>query len=136
MPDHICLIVDDEPSIREYLRTILQRERIQCLEADSAAQALRIIQKLDGRLDLIVSDIKMPGEMDGIDLAHSVRQSFPAVPVILVSGYADADAVKQAAAMFVFIHKPFVLEAILAAVRKVVGFVDSTSSEAIAEEGV
>jgi two-component system NtrC family sensor kinase len=136
-PDRICLIVDDEPSIRTYLRAILQREQIQSLEADSAAQALQIVQKLNGRLDLIVSDIKMPGEMDGIDLAHSVRQSFPAVPVILISGYADAEAVKQAAAMFEFIQKPFVPEAILVAVKKVVGAVDAKASHTlIADEGV
>jgi DNA-binding NtrC family response regulator len=128
MPDRICLIVDEEPSIRAYLRAILQRERIQSLEADNAPQALRIIQKLNGRLDLIVCDIKMPGEMDGIDLAYSVRQSFPGVPVILISGYADVDAVKQAASSFEFIQKPFVPEAILVAVKKLVGFVDSTSS--------
>ena len=53
MSDRICLIVDDEPSIRTYLRAILQRERIQSLEADNAAQALSIIHKLGGRLDLI-----------------------------------------------------------------------------------
>ena len=121
MTDRICLIVDDEPSIRVYLRAILQRERIQSLEAENAAKALGIIQKLDGRLDLIVSDIQMPGDMDGIDLAYAVRNSFPSVPVILISGYADVEAVKKAAKTFEFIQKPFVPEAILVAVKKVVG---------------
>ena len=46
MSDRICLIVDDEQAIRTYLRAILQRERIQSLEADTAAQALSIIHKL------------------------------------------------------------------------------------------
>jgi DNA-binding NtrC family response regulator len=135
--DLICLIVDDEPSIRTYLRAILQRQRIQSLEADSAAQALGIIQRLGGRLDLIVADIRMPGEMDGIDLAYSVRHSFPAVPVILISGYGDVDAVKQAAANFQFIQKPFVPETILMAVNKVVGSVDGTACKvSIAGQGV
>ena len=125
MPDRICLIVDDEPAIRTYLRAILQRERIQSLEAESATQALRIVQKLAGRLDLIVCDIKMPGEMDGIDLAYSVRHSFPAVPVILISGYADVEAVQKAAAMFDFVQKPFVPDTILTAVRKVVRSLDA-----------
>ena len=62
MPDAICLIVDDEPAIRTYLRAILQQAGIQSLEADSASHALGIIRKLDGRLNLIVCDIKMPGE--------------------------------------------------------------------------
>lgn len=137
MSDHICLIVDDEPSIRTYLRAILQRERIQSLEADNAAQALSIIHKLGGRLDLIVCDIKMPGEMDGIDLAYSVRNSFPALPVLLISGYGDVESVKQAAANFDFIQKPFVPETILMAVNKVVGSVDGKASDGpIADEGV
>jgi DNA-binding NtrC family response regulator len=137
MSDRICLIVDDEPSIRTYLRAILQRERIQSLEADNAAQALSIIHKLGGRLDLIVSDIKMPGEMDGIDLAFSVRNSFPALPVLLISGYGDVESVKHAAANFEFIQKPFVPETILMAVKKMVGAVDARASESpIADEGV
>jgi DNA-binding NtrC family response regulator len=128
MSDRICLIVDDEPSIRTYLRAILQRERIQSLEADNAAQALSIIHKLGGRLDLIVCDIKMPGEMDGIDLAYSVRNPFPAVPVLLISGYGDVESVKHAAANFEFIQKPFVPETILMAVKKMVGAVDARAS--------
>jgi len=118
MSDRICLIVDDEPSIRTYLRAILLKERLQSLEAEDAAQAFKIVQKLGGRLDLIVSDIKMPGDMDGVDLAYSVRNAFPDVPVILISGYGDEEAVKRAVSCFELIRKPFVPEAILASARK------------------
>ena len=115
----------------------MHRERIQSLEAGSAAQALGIIHKLRGRLDLIVCDIKMPGEMDGIDLAYSVLHTFPAVPLILISGYSDTESVKKAAATFEFIRKPFVPEAILMAVKKVVGSVHAEGSQTtIAEDGV
>jgi YesN/AraC family two-component response regulator len=74
--------------------------------------------------------------MDGIDLAYSVRNTFPAVRVILISGYDDTESMKKAAASFEFIQKPFVPEAILMAVKKVVGFVDGTPSKTIAEEGI
>jgi YesN/AraC family two-component response regulator len=53
----------------------------------------------------MVCHIKMPGEMDGIDLAYSVRQSFPAVPAILISGYAGVEAVKKVAATFDFLPR-------------------------------
>jgi two-component system cell cycle sensor histidine kinase/response regulator CckA len=119
MSEQICLIVDDEPSIRAYLKVILQRECFHVLEAENAAQALRTVQRLDGGVDVIVSDIKMPGEMDGIDLVHSLRNSYPGVPIILISGYADDDSVKQATASFVFIQKPFVPDTLLKAVQKV-----------------
>jgi len=120
MADHVCLIVDDEPSIRMFIRATLNGEGFQSLEAGSAAEALRIVQKLGGRLDLIVSDIKMPGDMDGVDLAYSIRHSYPAVPVVLISGYGDEEAVKHADADFAFIQKPFVPETILSACRRAI----------------
>jgi len=62
----------------------------------------------------------MPGDMNGVDLAHSVRNSFPDIPVILISGYADEDSVKKAAPDFEFIQKPFVPDTILKAVEKAI----------------
>ena len=118
MVDPICLIVDDEPAIRAYLKAILQLDRFQSLEASTAAQALRIVQKLDGRIDLLLSDVRMPGDMDGIDLAYSVRNLFPTIPVILISGYAVEPSTP--ATPFHVIQKPFVPETILAAARQLV----------------
>ena len=115
MPDRICLIVDDEPAIRSFLRAILERRQIQVVEAENATDALRLLQKLGGRVDLIVSDIVMPGDFSGLDLAHSVRHAFPAIPVILFSGYSK-DA--KDAAGFEFISKPFVPQTILSAVER------------------
>jgi two-component system NtrC family sensor kinase len=82
---------------------------------------LRIAQKLGGRIDLIISDIKMPGEMDGLDLAHSIRNTYPHLPVILISGYTEGDVVQRSSGVFQYIQKPFVPETILRAVRKAVG---------------
>ena len=120
MEDHICLLVDDEPAIRSYLRAILERERFQCLEAGNVAQALAITQRLDGRIDLIITDIKMPGDADGLDLAFSVRNSYPAIPVILISGFTDDETVFRAAAQFKFIRKPFVPETIVRAIQSAI----------------
>jgi two-component system cell cycle sensor histidine kinase/response regulator CckA len=116
--EHICLIVDDEPAIRMYLRTILEREHVQCLEAESAVHALRVIQRLQGKLDLVVTDIKMPGDMSGIDLAYSIGSSFPNIAVILITGYVDEAVVKQAASAFKLIQKPFAVNAVLEAVKQ------------------
>lgn len=120
MNDRICPLVDDEPAIRSYMRAILEPERFQCLEASNVAEALSLAQKLGGRLDLVITDIKMPGDVDGLDLAYSIRNSYPAIPVILISGFADEEAVFRAAAIFKFIRKPFVPATILAAVKAVV----------------
>jgi YesN/AraC family two-component response regulator len=113
----ICLIVDDEPAIRGLLRAILTQQFRECLEAENAIKALQIVNKLGGRVDLVISDIEMPGEVNGIDLAHFVHNTFPAIPVILISGYLDWS---RKAPEFEFVPKPFVQETILNAVEKVV----------------
>jgi DNA-binding NtrC family response regulator len=118
MSERICIVVDDEPAIRTYLRAILKREHLQTLEAGTAAQALQIIQEMDGQLNLMIADITMPGDMNGLDLAHSVRNAFPSIPIILISGFLDTAGMKTCA--FEFLQKPFVPEKILAAVRRAV----------------
>jgi DNA-binding NtrC family response regulator len=108
----VSLVVDDEPSVRRYVSTILQREDFRTLEAEDGAHALRIVHELDGGVDLIVSDIQMPNG-DGLSLAHAVEKSFPAVPVILVSGNAEPDG------GFEFVQKPFLPGTLMKAVRRV-----------------
>jgi len=108
MNTRLSLIVDDEPGIRTFLKTILQRNGFQSLEADNALDARRTIQRLGSQIDLVLSDIEMGGEMDGLDLAHWVKDSFPATLVILMSGGAS-----EAPAEFPFLHKPFRMEDIL-----------------------
>ena len=112
------LLVDDEDCVRSYLKTILQRENFQVFEAGDAPQAIRLVQKLKGALDLILTDVSMPGDMDGLDLAHTIRNSFPSIPVILMSGY-QVDSTKPTGE-FTFIEKPFKPEVILQAVEKAI----------------
>ena len=70
------LVVDDEPAIRAYVKGILQTETFHGLEAESAPAAFRLIQKLKGSVDLVVTDVNMPGDMDGLDLAYAIRVAF------------------------------------------------------------
>jgi CheY-like chemotaxis protein len=108
----VCLVVDDEPSVRTYVSAILQQEDFRTLEAEGGAHALQIMQELHGGVDLIVSDIQMPNG-DGLSLAQAVRKSFPAVPVILLSGGVKPEA------SFEFVKKPFLPATLVRAVRKV-----------------
>jgi YesN/AraC family two-component response regulator len=119
MANCICLIVDDEPMIRGYLRAILDREDIEVIEADNAAQALGIVKDNAGRLDFILTDIRMPGELDGVDLANSIRHMFPSITIVLMSGYRQAEFGKRLTGEFQFIQKPFMRETILNIVRQV-----------------
>ena len=71
MPHKTSLIVDDEPSVRNFIIAVLQNDGFQTIEAENGVHALELLNKLDGAVDLLVSDIKMP-VMDGIKLAWSV----------------------------------------------------------------
>ncbi|MBZ5723369.1 MAG: response regulator [Acidobacteriia bacterium] len=112
MPHRISLVVDDEPALRAYVAAILQREHFQTVEADNGADGFEAVRKREGEVALIVTDVQMPGG-DGLTLATSVRKTFPAVPIILVSGHLRPDV------DFEFVQKPFSPAALLQAVRNV-----------------
>jgi DNA-binding NtrC family response regulator len=118
MSDRICLIVDDDPAIRHFFRTILEDRHLHVVETESAADAFRLIQKFEGRVALLISDIDVPGDLDGVDLAHFVRNAFPAIPVILISRHWERTSRK--AGGFHLIEMPLVPEAILKAVEDLV----------------
>ncbi len=112
MPHRISVVVDDEPAVRAYVKAILQREQFQTVEAENGADGFEVVRKLSGEVALIVTDVQMPGG-DGLTLASSVRETFPAVAIILVSGHVTPDT------SFEFVQKPFPPNALLQAVRNV-----------------
>ena len=78
------LIVDDEPLIRMYVRGVLEDAGYQAKEASNAHDALRLIDE-DG-ITLVLTDIDMPGAMDGLGLAREVRTRWPNIAVVVTSG--------------------------------------------------
>ena len=86
------------------------------------------MHELRGAVDLLVSDIQMP-LMDGITLACSVRAEFPAIPLILVSGYAEIEEAKLPDTGFEFVQIPFHPATLLSAVKKVMGSKKTPSSD-------
>jgi DNA-binding NtrC family response regulator len=113
MTERICLIVDDDPAIRSFLAAVVERKGFQSLEAESAVAALRLLWQPGTQIELLITDIQMPGEMDGLDLAYSVKNSFSTLPVILVSGSHD-----KAPIDFTFVRKPMLPETILNAIDR------------------
>ena len=90
------------------------------MEAETAPEAYRMVHELRGCMDLIVTDIRMPGEMDGVDLAYAMSQSFPQIPLILISGF-DDNRKHPAMSNCEFLRKPFAPDAILAAAARLTG---------------
>lgn len=77
------LVIDDEPTVRDYLRRILEREGFSVLEAGDGEEGLAALDK--GNVDLIILDILMP-KKDGIEFLIDLRQRTTKVGVIAVSG--------------------------------------------------
>jgi DNA-binding response OmpR family regulator len=79
------LVVDDEQPILEILKSFLELERFIVMTAESAEQALELLDQ--NKVHLIVSDILLPG-MSGIELLQKIKENHPNMPVILITGYA------------------------------------------------
>ena len=79
------LVVDDEALIRMSISDFLQECGFNVLEASNAAEALEMIQSDQSVLDLVFSDVRMPGELDGFGLSKWIRENRPDLPVILLS---------------------------------------------------
>ncbi|MDH5189153.1 MAG: response regulator, partial [Rhodospirillaceae bacterium] len=82
------LLVEDEDAVRMFATRALKNKGYEVLEAANGEVALDVINSTDAKIDLIVTDVVMPG-MDGHTLVQFVRQEMPDVKVIFISGYTD-----------------------------------------------
>src|SRR5690349_1636408 len=99
------LVVEDQRQICEMLAAVLENEGFSVLTASDASEALRIAHSRPGRLDLLLSDLDLPG-MSGALLAQQLRAESPGLPVILMSGGWDP-AVLGVSTPACFLPKPF-----------------------------
>lgn len=103
------LVVDDEPQIRQMISLCLQKINFRTTSAESVAEACKLLELEP--FDAIISDVMMPGE-DGIAFLGRVHESWPDIPVVLMTGHAQlqmaVNAIKNGA--FDFVHKPFDFE--------------------------
>ena len=114
---HSILIVDDEARLADVLATAMESFGFAAQTASSGQEALDIMGR--ETIDLVVSDLRMPG-MDGRALLHAVRRGWPDVPVVLITAFTSVrdavDLVKEGA--FDYISKPFEIGEIEAVVRR------------------
>jgi PAS domain S-box-containing protein len=102
------LLVEDEPSILELAKTVLDRLGYAVLAAGSPAEALRIAERHRAPIDLLITDVVMPG-MNGQQLKERIEKDLPDIKVLFMSGYA-ADAVAHRGILendVQFLQKPF-----------------------------
>jgi CheY-like chemotaxis protein len=114
----VVLVVEDESLLRLALADHLQGCGFTVLEACNAHEAIEILEA--GReIDVVFTDVKMPGEIDGFGLAKWVRDNQPGLPVFVASGYSGKfDLARELCAGEQFFAKPYDLDLVVAKIRE------------------
>ncbi len=113
------LLVEDEEGLRTLNARGLVSRGYTVLEAGNGVEAMEVLEKCGGNVDLVVSDVVMP-EMDGPTLLKEMRRRNPELKIIFVSGYAEDAFEKHLPehGQFAFLPKPFTLKQLVAAVKE------------------
>ena len=115
------LLVEDEPMVRELAQRILEGEGYRVWACANAPDALALVAKADQGIDLLLTDVVMPGGMSGRELADHLTARFPVLKVLYMSGYTNhaIDHQRVLDAGVSFLYKPFVPDALLRKVREI-----------------
>ncbi|MGA7276557.1 MAG: sigma-54 dependent transcriptional regulator [Desulfocapsaceae bacterium] len=126
------LIVDDEKSMREFLKILLVKEGYKVITAQDGDRALELIQK--SPVDLVVSDIRMPG-ISGLELLARIKDQDEDVPVIMITAFASPDDAVQAmkSGAYDYISKPFNVDEIKSVIHSATKRNDSSVKSQQAE---
>lgn len=119
------LVVEDEVLIRLALADALRGAGFSVVEASNADEALSYLQA-GGHIDLVFSDINMPGSLNGLELALRIRDDFPFLAIILTSGY---ELTQKLNGIGRFIQKPYAMDHAVAAVGEMLGRESSEEEE-------
>ena len=112
-----CLIVDDEPRLRQVLVHLMRNDGFACLEAGNGEEALEHLQRTP--VSLVMSDLRMP-KMDGLELLRRIRGRWPDTAVVMITAVADVEVAVSCLAIGAmdYLTKPFHLEEVRARVAQ------------------
>jgi signal transduction histidine kinase/ActR/RegA family two-component response regulator/HAMP domain-containing protein len=113
------MLVEDDPTVRVVTARMLRELGYTVLEAGSASEARNVATTADGRIDLLLTDVVMPGG-SGRELAEALTLARPGLPVVFMSGYTADVVLRQGIVQdkVAFLSKPFTADALAAALRR------------------
>jgi two-component system cell cycle sensor histidine kinase/response regulator CckA len=115
------LVVDDDVTSRAAMRRVLEHHGYTVIVAEDAPDALRMLERTHVPVDLLVTDVQMPG-MNGDVLVARVRDAWPELPVVFVSGEpSNVRLVQETSGQVQFLAKPFLPAELLETVREALG---------------
>ena len=89
---HLALIVEDDPEVRALAAVLLEETALDVVEVESAEAALVYLQERGGEVAMMFADVRLPGDMDGVQLAKAACKLWPTIRIVLTSGDPDAQA--------------------------------------------
>src|ERR1700749_4624526 len=115
-----CLIVDDEPRLRQVMVHLMRGDGFQCIEAGNGVEALEQLERVP--VTLVLSDLRMP-KMDGLELLREIRSRFPDVAVVMITAVADVEVAVECLAIGAadYVIKPYQLGGVRARVAPAMG---------------
>ncbi|MBT0960651.1 PAS-domain containing protein [Denitromonas iodatirespirans] len=113
----VVLLVEDDPEVRKVVRAQLASLECTVLEAENGQEAADLVENVPA-IAMVLSDVVMPGGMDGWALARFVRRFRPEIPMVLMSGYADVGQRHQDDDGLPLLEKPFSREKLAAALNR------------------
>src|SRR5262249_45348944 len=136
-PSETVLLVEDDEAVRALAHTVLKRAGYTVVVARNAGEALLLCEQPSAEIDVMVSDVVMP-IMGGWQLAQRLRALRPGLKIVLMSGYADQEALPVAARDrhnhdITLLHKPLTPGALLSKIREALAASDVTRSDASSE---
>src|SRR5688572_13282765 len=108
-PPPDCLVVDDEPRLRQVLLHLMRSSGYRCFEAANGVEAIELLERQP--VALVMSDLRMP-QMGGIELLGHIRKRWPDTAVVMITGVADVEVAVGclASGAMDYLTKPFHLE--------------------------
>lgn len=102
------MVVEDEPIIREFVCEMLESEKFSTFAVENADRALEELEKNAQRFALLMTDIRMPGSMDGVELANRTRDTWPQLPILVMSGHETRES-SGVGEEVTFLRKPWTI---------------------------
>lgn len=101
------LVVEDEPSIVKLLTVFLEGKGMRVVTTKTGDEAVELLECI--KFDLVLLDKNLPGELHGMDLIPIVKQKWPGVPIVMMTGYPTPEAETEAISLgaSAFVDKPF-----------------------------
>ena len=120
------LVVEDEPLVRTDLAQALEKEGLRALEASNAREALACLEVSSAEIDVLFTDVDLPGHLDGMDLAQLVTELYPTIQVLVTSGHPHVQTDHLPPGRF--FSKPYVSQQVIQVIREIVGEIQSRLS--------